>query len=67
MPQYKICECPHCGTVQLSTAEKSLKCIRCGKSRGFSSKLGVNVIKVFDDFRMAHAFISEYKRLKGFS
>jgi len=64
MIMYRVCQCPYCGRVQLSTATKTFRCISCGKTRGFSTRMGVPVIKQFGDGRQASAFISEYKRLK---
>jgi len=62
---YKIVICPFCGRVQLTQAEKTFRCINCGRSRAFST--GLRIVKEFRNFREAHAFISEYKRLQGFS
>ncbi len=62
---YKVVICPYCGRVQLTQALKTFKCINCGKTRALSA--GLRILKEFREFRQAHAFILEYKRLQGFS
>ena len=66
MLTYIALKCPYCGTVQLSTAKKVFKCVRCNKTRSYGSKLGVPIIKEFVDSRKATQFILAYKKAKSF-
>ena len=34
--KYKILRCPNCSTLQMSSAKKNLKCIKCNKSKTLS-------------------------------
>lgn len=35
--QYKIVRCPNCATWQMTTSKKTLKCIKCGKTKVLTS------------------------------
>lgn len=44
--KYKLCQCPHCGSIRITTSVKKLDCKACGRSRVFYSKtnrIGQNV------------------------
>ena len=61
--QFKVCRCPNCGFIQLSHANKTFKCMRCKKTRAFSSRLSVPVLKSFPTGKEANVWITEYKRI----
>jgi transcription elongation factor Elf1 len=59
MAFYKIARCPYCGFVQLTTAKATFRCLSCSRTRGLRQ---LEVLRSFDEFSKAHAYISEYKK-----
>ena len=65
---YKVVQCPSCGKVQSTTADKTFKCFGCGKSRTINPKsklgFGLKIIKTFNSGEDAAKFIIEYTKQK---
>jgi len=60
MKRFKVVACS-CGTVQSTEAEKTIKCVRCGKSKQMNK---VKILKTFDTGKQAVLFVQEYNKLK---
>jgi len=65
---FRVVQCPNCGTVQSTQAEKTFKCVRCNKSKTINPKskfgLGIKILKSFQSGEAAARFIIEYTNLK---
>ncbi|MCX6695303.1 MAG: hypothetical protein NTU61_03310 [Candidatus Altiarchaeota archaeon] len=63
---YKTAMCPKCGWIQVTQAEKSLKCRRCNKISVFRSKGRWNVkVKSFPTHEMACTCAKEWSMEEG--
>jgi len=64
MKKFKILMCRKCGNIQVTSSQKMLKCVYCGKSSViFSKKRGLitKVYSTFDTGTEASKFIIEFK------
>jgi len=68
MSNFRVIQCPNCGSIQSSASTTVFKCFGCQKSKTINPKskfgLGVKVLQTFDNGKSAALFIQEYKRLK---
>ena len=66
MKKYKVIQCPKCGHIQATGADKGFKCFRCGKSSTIHDSseggLAVKVLDSFDHPRQAALFVQEFNR-----
>jgi len=64
--KYKAVMCPKCGWIQVTSAEKNLKCRRCNKISTFRSKGRWNVrVKSFPTHEMACICAKEWSMEEG--
>jgi len=64
--KFKLCQCPKCGTVRITTATKIFKCNNCGKQRVFISKRNIigNNVKVLcssDIWKVTHEVLKSIR------
>lgn len=45
---YKVAQCPKCGEIQVTGAEKALKCKMCGKTTQFRNSRGTRMVRILE-------------------
>jgi len=58
---YKVVMCPHCGNIQVTRGEKSMRCRRCGRASVFRKK-GKWAVKLVDfpSFELAQIYAKRW-------
>jgi len=65
--KFKLCQCPHCGSISIISAMRIFKCRSCGKSRVLYSKVSrigenVKILCSSDLWEVVHGVLKSIRK-----